>query len=71
MTVVRRIFGFAALTAVAVGAAFVVRRRASRRERVDLYYEDGSMTTLEDGTPEALALLGHARDALAVGRAPA
>ena len=69
MTVVRRLFGFAALTAVAVGAAVVLRRRAgSGRERVDLYYEDGSMTTFEDGAPEALALLGHARAALAVGR---
>jgi hypothetical protein len=69
VTVVRRLFGFAALAAVAVRAAVVLRRRAgSGRERVDLYYEDGSMTTFEDGTPEALALLGHARQALAVGR---
>lgn len=69
MTAVRRLFGFAALAAVAVGAAAVMRRRAgSGRERVDLYYEDGSMTTFEDGAPEALVLLGHARDALAAGR---
>ena len=70
MTFLRRLFGLAAL-AVAVGAAVVLRRRAgSGRERVDLYYEDGSMTTFEDGTPEALVLLGHAREALAVSRTP-
>jgi hypothetical protein len=69
VTFVRRLFGFAALAAVAVGAAVVLRRRVGGpRERVDIYYDDGSMTTLEDGTPEALALLGHARDALAAAR---
>jgi hypothetical protein len=63
---VRRLFGFATLAAVAVGAALVLRRRAAgSRQRVDLYYEDGSMETLEEGTPEAVPLLGHARDALA------
>jgi hypothetical protein len=69
VTFVRRLFGLVALAAVAVGAAVVLRRRAgSGRERVDLYYEDGSMTTLEDGTPEATELLGHAREALAAVR---
>jgi len=68
---IRRLVGLAALAAVAVGAAIVLRRRAgSGRERVDLYYEDGSMATFEDGEPEALALLGHAREALAVTRMP-
>lgn len=67
MTFLRRLFGLAALAGVAVGAAVVLRRRAgSGRERVDLYYDDGSMTTFEDGAPEALALLSHAREALAV-----
>ena len=28
------------------------------------------MATFEDGAPEALALLGHAREALAVARTP-
>ena len=70
MTFVRRLFGLAALAALAVGAAVVVRRRVGgRRDRVDLYYEDGSMTTLEDDAAEALPLLGYARDALAASRA--
>jgi hypothetical protein len=69
MTFLRRLLGFVTFAAVAVGAAFVFRRRvAGARERVDLYYEDGSMATFEDGTPEALALLGYGREALAVTR---
>ena len=69
MTVVRRLFGLAALAAVAVGAAVVLRRRAgSGRERVDLYYEDGSMVSLEGRTPESERLLALARQTLAVAR---
>jgi hypothetical protein len=69
MTFLRRLFGFLTLAAVAVGAAFVLRRRAGARERVDLYYDDGSMATLEVGDPNADAMLSHARDALATARA--
>ena len=70
MTFLRRLLGFVTFAAVAVGAAFVLRRRAAgARERVDLYYEDGSMATLEAGDPDAEALLSHARDALATARA--
>ena len=32
-------------------------RRRAARERVDLYFEDGSMVSLADGSPEADALL--------------
>ena len=70
MTFLRRLLGFVTFAAVAVGAAFVLRRRAAgARERVDLYYEDGSMATLEAGDSDADALLTHARDALATARA--
>jgi len=69
VTFLRRLFGLMTLAAVAVGAAFVLRRRAAgSRERVDLYYEDGSMATLEHGRPDADALLSHARDAFAAAR---
>ncbi len=68
MTAVRRVFGLATLAALAVGAVVVLRRRAGFRERVDLYYEDGSMATVEYGDADAHALLGHARDALAAAR---
>ena len=65
---VRRLFGFASLAALAIGAVVVLRRRAGLRERVDLYYEDGSMATLERGDADTQALLGHARDALTAAR---
>jgi hypothetical protein len=69
VTFLRRLFGLATLVAVALGAALVLRRRvAGLSERVDLYYEDGSMATLEAGDPDADALLSHARDALAAAR---
>ena len=56
--------------AAAAGAALMLRRRQSRRrERVDLYYEDGSMISLEDRYPGAGRLLGLAHEALRVARA--
>jgi hypothetical protein len=45
-------------------AALLRRGTAGRRERVDLYYADGSMTTLADASPDAVRLLGLAREAL-------
>ena len=52
----------------AAGAIVLLRRRKlSRGEHVDLYYEDGSMISLENGSPEAEQLLSLARDALRVG----
>jgi hypothetical protein len=43
---------------------YLARRRDARRERVHLYYDDGSMVTLEHGGSEAERLLGIARAAL-------
>ena len=43
---------------------YLSRRRGERRERVHLYYDDGSMITLERGAPEAEQLLAVARSAL-------
>ncbi len=48
---------------VLVGAAFI-RRRGVRQERVDLYYDDGSMVSLSDGSADAARLLPLARDIL-------
>jgi hypothetical protein len=54
------------LAAGSVAGSVLVRRRAARRrERVDLYAEDGSMLSLADGSPEAERLLGIARELLA------
>jgi hypothetical protein len=59
------------LAGVATGAlaaiAWARRTGARRRERVDLYYADGSMVSLGDGSPDAERLLSLARDALRLG----
>ena len=49
------------------GAAFI-RRRSVHRERADLYYEDGSMISLSDGSPDAERLLPLAREILRSAR---
>jgi hypothetical protein len=43
-----------------VSAAFI-RRRATNAERADLYFEDGSMLSLSNGSPGADRLLPLAR----------
>ena len=43
---------------------YLSRRRGGHRERVHLYYDDGSMVTIERGAPEAEQLLEVARGAL-------
>jgi hypothetical protein len=51
-------------------AAVLLRRRLSeRRERVELFFDDGTPVTLTQGTPEAERLLVHARELLAAARA--
>jgi hypothetical protein len=49
------------------GAAFM-RRRSIRRERVDLYYDDGSMISLTNGSVDAERLLTLARGILEKAR---
>jgi hypothetical protein len=51
-----------------LGSAAFVRRRGALRERVDLYYEDGSMLSLANGSPDAERLLPLAREILHVSR---
>jgi hypothetical protein len=50
-----------------VGAAFI-RRQTAQRDRADLYYEDGSMLSLTNGSPGAERLLPLARDVLRKSR---
>jgi hypothetical protein len=52
----------------AAGAVVLRRRSARRRDRVELYFEDGSLVTLAQGAPEAESLLFHARELLASAR---
>jgi hypothetical protein len=56
------------LAAGSVAGGLLFRRRAARRrERIDLYFGDGSMVSLT-GSPDAERLLRHARDVLASTR---
>lgn len=69
MRALRRLFGIVVFATVAATAAIFVRRRASgARERVDIYYADGSMESFALGTPDAERLLVFARDAVAAAR---
>jgi hypothetical protein len=53
------------LAAGSLAGSVLVRRRAARkRERVDLYAEDGSMLSLADSTEDGALLLGIAHDLL-------
>ena len=56
--------GAALVLAAAAAAGAVLRRRRRPAARVDLYYEDGSMISLENGSPDAALLLPLAEDAL-------
>jgi hypothetical protein len=61
----------AALLGVAagmLGGAVFIRRRGVRQERVDLYYDDGSMVSLQNGSPDAERLLPLAREILRKAR---
>ena len=65
----RRLLGLGVLVGLALAfASFVRRGAARRRERVDLYFDDGSMVSLPDGSPESERLLALGRDALRAAR---
>jgi hypothetical protein len=60
------------LVAVSLGAASLAgvlwRRGRRRRERVDLYFEDGSMISLAGDSAEAQLLIPYAREAMRAAR---
>jgi hypothetical protein len=55
------------VVAGALAGAAVFRRRTAQRDRADLYFEDGSMLSLTNGSPGAQPLLAKAREF--IGRA--
>jgi len=65
-----RKLGAATLLALgSLGGARLLKRRAARRLRLDVYYEDGAMLSVPGSTAEAVAALARAKDALrAAGR---
>ena len=52
----------------AAAAGALLRRRRRPAARVDLYYEDGSIISLEEGSGDAARLLSLADDALRAAR---
>ncbi len=55
-------------TGLFAGSFFYRRSTSRRRERVDVYFDDGSMVSLVEGSPEAATLLPVAREVLAAAR---
>lgn len=57
------------LTAGSAAAAMVIRKRNDRRRpHVALYFEDGSMVSLPDNSPQAAPLLDLGREAVSLAR---
>jgi ribosomal protein L14 len=64
---IRRLLALGGATAASAAGAVVVRRRATRRrDRAELYFDDGSLVTLQG--PDAEPLLAHAREILTAAR---
>jgi hypothetical protein len=55
-------------TGVFAGSVLYRRSFGRRREGVDVYFDDGSMVSFADGSPEADVLLPLAREAVAAAR---
>jgi hypothetical protein len=47
--------------AASLAGAVLFRRRGRRRDRVEVYFDDGSTVSLDDGSPEASTVLPLAR----------
>jgi hypothetical protein len=60
------LMGFA--TGVFAGTVLFRRSFAKRSDRVDIYFDDGSMVSFVEGSDEAEKLLPIARDVLAAAR---
>jgi hypothetical protein len=56
------------LTGVAAGTLLYRRSGRARRERVDLYFDDGSMISLGDGSAGSERLLPLARQIIGAAR---
>ena len=56
------LLGFA--TGILAGSVVLRRQLGRRRDRVEVYFDDGAMVSYVDGAPEAGTLLDAARDAL-------
>jgi hypothetical protein len=65
----RRLLTLAGMAGAAFAGAVAYRRSfGRRRDRLDVYFEDGSMVSFAEGSPEADRLLSVARDLLGAAR---
>jgi hypothetical protein len=65
----RKLLALAGFATGLVAGTFLYRRSSGRRrDRLDVYFADGSMVSFVDGSPEAERLLPVARQALAAAR---
>jgi hypothetical protein len=65
----RRLIVLVGFVMGALAGSVLYRRSFARRpERIDVYFDDGSMVSYVDGSIEADGLLSAARDALAAAR---
>jgi predicted dehydrogenase len=55
-------------TGVLAGSVLYRRSSGRRHDRIEVYFDDGSMVSFVDGSPEADRLLPIARDVLAAAR---
>lgn len=60
------LLGFA--TGILAGSVVFRRQFGKRKDRVEVYFDDGSMVSYVEGSPEATSLLEPAREALAAAR---
>jgi hypothetical protein len=65
----KAVAGLALVAGSLAGVVALRRRSARRRDRVDVYFEDGSMVSLADDAPEASTVLPLARRILETTRA--
>jgi hypothetical protein len=63
----RRLFALLFAAGSLLGIGFYARR-GRKQERVDLYFGDGSMVSIEGGSPQATRLMPLARQAVRVAR---
>lgn len=64
----RRLAAIAVAISSLVGAAALWRRRSGSKDRVDVYFADGSMVSFAEGSEEAARLFPIARRILAQAR---
>ena len=60
--------GLAVGGALSAAGAAVFRRRSRNRARIEVYFADGSIVTLDQSSPDAQRPIGLARQALSAAR---